>query len=146
MKACKRCGRTLSADAFGIDSSQLDGRNKYCKECRRDIGRKSRKNVAAGKSRGWRLPSRESLYSRNLCVLKAFGEEVGKFTVRSVGSNDEESKFICEFQGDNTFIVANSFGGSIDCYCYDSTEPLEIIQDFIAKELARRNLQVIAGV
>lgn len=38
-KWCNRCKRILSSDSFGINSSENDGKTRYCKECTKRVGR-----------------------------------------------------------------------------------------------------------
>lgn len=39
MKICSKCGRLLPLNSFYKYSLNKDGRQNYCKECTRDIGR-----------------------------------------------------------------------------------------------------------
>ncbi len=40
MKTCCRCKNEKDIEAFGINNSNPDGRQKYCRECKRGIARK----------------------------------------------------------------------------------------------------------
>lgn len=47
MKRCGKCGNVLPLDAFGVNAKNHDGKNYYCKECRRVGGVKMDPETAA---------------------------------------------------------------------------------------------------
>lgn len=63
MKRCPKCRRELALDAFGICRREVDGRQTYCRDCRRVYRQDNHERIAAKKRANYEA-KRESVIAR----------------------------------------------------------------------------------
>lgn len=75
MKKCKICGRELENEMFYVNNKMKDGRDSYCKECRKQ---KNKETSLAKKSL-------ESTTTQHHDLIKVYSNpELAKFTPRQL--------------------------------------------------------------
>lgn len=87
LKACSGCGETKDVELFGIDNARKDGRNPYCKECKKKqyktfMEKEGKKDNKRASNKKWTNANRDRVNSRRRATrdpLRAWADKLRLF-------------------------------------------------------------------